>query len=605
MSLRARLLIAFAVVVFVPLTLLTLGFRAEATRRLSEQYERQLDITRSALDADLRRSAAAVQQQLTSLAAAVSDDNRFRAALAGVPAERQYLLDWAASSMRLTGLSILQLLDENGQILSSGHYRNEHGRNVPALVPALRNARSEVTLVRVPGIENDELALARFAPVRVGDRTLTLVGGVRVSQTFLQRLTSGNQSNADSDDAIVLSLRYGNSVLTSNGASTASPALLQSANATARREMPIPIVVVGNDGSVNVQTATLAIDQPRTYLVSLLRSVDTWFFATAAGAGLVALLLALWLSARVTRRLAALADKTAVIDLDRLDVEFDAGTDEVGRLSRVLGDLTERLHTGTARIREAERRATLGDLARQINHDIKNGLIPLRNVMRHLTQVGRNNPSALADVLTERRQTLDSSIAYLETLATNYERLSTRPQRRECDVHAVIMDVARGAGAASQIDLRMDLAPGDATVFGDPIAIRRILENLVTNAADSLDRKPGRISIRTTMRDGDDGRTLTVTVADTGRGMSAEEAARIFEHFYSTKEGGGGLGLSIVRRLVTDLHGTIRVESEPGQGTRMIVEMPMTGSRPDESRQAEQGGAQHQPRARQREGGRW
>jgi signal transduction histidine kinase len=323
------------------------------------------------------------------------------------------------------------------------------------------------------------------------------------------------------------------------------------------------------------------MDQPRTYLVSLLRSVDAWVLATAAGAAVLALLLALWLSWRVTRRLATLADKTAVIDLDRLDVEFDEGTDEVGRLSRVLGDLTARLHAGTARVREAERRATVGDLARQINHDIKNGLIPLRNVMRHLTQVGRDDPSALAAVLAERRGTIDSSIGYLETLATNYERLSGRPERRECDVHALIGDVARGAGIGSQIELRTDLSASDATVFGDPIAVRRILENLVTNAADSLAGRTGRISIATATVDRDDAPVLAITVADTGRGMTEQEAAMIFEHFYSTREGGGGLGLSIVRRLVTDLHGTIRVESEPGQGTRMIVEIPTVHARAD------------------------
>jgi signal transduction histidine kinase len=56
--------------------------------------------------------------------------------------------------------------------------------------------------------------------------------------------------------------------------------------------------------------------------------------------------------------------------------------------------------------------------------------------------------------------------------------------------------------------------------------------------------------------------------------MSPEEADRIFEHFYSTKPGGSGLGLSIVRRLVTDLHGSVRVETAPGKGTSMIVEIP-------------------------------
>jgi signal transduction histidine kinase len=65
-----------------------------------------------------------------------------------------------------------------------------------------------------------------------------------------------------------------------------------------------------------------------------------------------------------------------------------------------------------------------------------------------------------------------------------------------------------------------------------------------------------------------------VIVADTGRGMSQDEAGRIFDDFYTTKESGTGLGLSIVRRLVMDLGGTIGVESAPGQGTRMVIDIP-------------------------------
>src|SRR4029434_4798679 len=141
-----------------------------------------------------------------------------------------------------------------------------------------------------------------------------------------------------------------------------------------------------------------------------------WFLATAAGTGITALVLAVWMSSRISRPLADLAEKTAGLDLDRLDAEFDESRDEVGRLSRLLGELTARLRSSTARVREAERRATVGDLARQVNHDIKNGLIPLRNVMRHLAQVERDDPAAFRSVFAERRQTIDSSIAYLEQI---------------------------------------------------------------------------------------------------------------------------------------------------------------------------------------------
>ena len=135
-------------------------------------------------------------------------------------------------------------------------------------------------------------------------------------------------------------------------------------------------------------------------------------------------MLAVWVSSRISRPLADLAEKTAVLDLDRLDVAVRRGHRRSRTLSRLLGELTSRLRTSTARVREAEHRATVGDLARQVNHDIKNGLIPLRNVMRHLSEVQRDDPAALAAVYAERRQTVDSSIAYLETLATSYARLS-------------------------------------------------------------------------------------------------------------------------------------------------------------------------------------
>jgi signal transduction histidine kinase len=339
----------------------------------------------------------------------------------------------------------------------------------------------------------------------------------------------------------------------------------------------VPVILAAGTAAREAGEAHLEVTQSRTPLRALLRSADSWFLLTAAGTGVTALLLAVWVSSRISRPLAALAEKTAVLDLDRLDVDFDPGTDEVGHLSRLLGDLAARLRTSTARIREAERRATVGELSRQINHDIKNGLIPLRNVMRHLAQVEREEPTSLPVVFAERRQTVDSSIAYLESLAMSYQRLSPPQDRRDCDQNALIVDVARAVQGHQQIEVVTDLTPLPRVV-GDPVAFRRILENLTANAVDSLHSKPGGITLSTRMveRSGELP-VVRVAVADTGRGMTADETKRIFDDFYTTKDGGTGLGLSIVRRLVMDAHGTINVESEPGKGTRVIIDIPAGG----------------------------
>src|SRR5437867_5539056 len=134
-------------------------------------------------------------------------------------------------------------------------------------------------------------------------------------------------------------------------------------------------------------------------LNDLRRSVARWSLIALGLTLALALVVAAWLSSRVSRPLRDLARKTSEIDLDRLDQSFESDRpDEIGALSRLLGAMTERLRVGSARLREVERRAAVGDLARQVNHDIKNGLAPIRNVLRHLSQVGRQDPQLLPAV---------------------------------------------------------------------------------------------------------------------------------------------------------------------------------------------------------------
>jgi signal transduction histidine kinase len=610
MSLRTRLIIAFAAVVLIPIALLAFGLRQDMATRLSQEYQHRVQTNVDVIREDLARESDAIAGRLASLASALQNDNRFRlATVAGVETEREYLLDYAGTAMRLSGLSMLQIQDADGRILSSGHFRNEHGRIESGLAPALDSARG-VALVTTRGADREFLALARAESFVISGRTFTIVGGLAVDEAFLSRLArdrasavslrypGGELSTAPlkpdaKDDAVVAALQV--PVILADRSSTAQPSGL-----AAPTDAGASVTRGGEGAPIEVVQARLEVAQPLTPLRTLLRSADSWFLTTAAGTAFVALLLAVLVSSRISGRLAALADKTAVLDLDRLDVEFDPGTDEVGRLSQLLGDLAARLRISTAHVREAERRATIGELARQINHDIKNGLIPLRNVMRHLAQVERNEPHALPVVFAERRQTVESSMAYLETLATSYQRLSPPSKRRECDLNSLITDVVRAAQGHEKVELGTNLS-NLPPVLGDPVAFRRILENLIANAVDSVSPDSGRITITVSTQvvladrsstaqpsglaapsapalamptNDDEPPAVRVTVADTGRGMSADEARRIFEAFYTTKEHGTGLGLAIVRRLVMDFNGTIDVDTAPGKGTRISIDIP-------------------------------
>jgi signal transduction histidine kinase len=171
----------------------------------------------------------------------------------------------------------------------------------------------------------------------------------------------------------------------------------------------------------------------------------------------------------------------------------------------------------------------------------------------------------------ERGATIEEGIGYLENLASNYARLSQRGARERCDLNEVVRQVAAGARGEARVDT--SLAEG-AFVEADAVSLRRIVENLVDNAVDSLPNGSGKVTVETqVVRDGSRPR-VRLTVTDTGSGMSLAQRAHIFDDFYTTKPGGSGLGLSIVRRLVMDLHGSITVDSVEGQGSAFLIDFP-------------------------------
>ena len=557
MSFRGRLFLALTVAALLPLSMLALGVRREMTRRLTAESTRRADAAVAALRDDLSRESAAVAARLAALVAELERDNRFRLALVQRDAgARRSLLDLAGEAMRASGLDVLQIQDSAGHILSSGHFRNEFDRAEPAVPRTLTAAGAAPVLVRARTPDSVLVVLARVDSLRVAGERLTVAGGAVVESRLRSQLAR--------DPDLSLRMAYPGAPMAAAG----------DASLVATLRLPYLDAVAGR---AEPDTAGLVVTRSMGTLVALRRSIDRWFLAALAATVALALAAAGWLSARISRPLTALAEQTAAVDFDRLDQRFASDSDdEIGALASTLDAMTERLRIGAARLREAERRVATGDLARQVNHDIKNGLVPIRNVLRHLAQVARDEPATLARVYEERKGTLQSSLDYLDTLARNYARLSPAAQPGPCDVNAVVEEVVR-VTASGQAALRTVLAPALPPLPADPLVLRRILENLVGNAVDSVaGRSGGVVTVGTeTSGAGTAAALVRLTVADSGPGMSRAELERAFDDFHTTKEGGTGLGLSIVRRLVLDLGGALRMETAPGAGTRAIVELPV------------------------------
>ena len=559
MSFRFRLLVGLALVALVPLALLALGVRREMTARLGAQYEQRVGAVMRVAEQDLEEERALLARRLAAVAEAAANDNDLRFAIQN-GSNRQYVLRWAGGWMDVAALSMLQLQDEEGRILSSGHFAQEFDRLEPGLSTALMQAPHGSAIVAARSPDGSFLALAATDSVRFGARLLTIVGGVEVQRRLLQRLAR------DTLVTVVLELP-------DSAGSTIDAARVASDT------IALPYV-----HGTALDSARLILAHSTGELAALRRSVDRWFVVALAVVTLGALLVAWWLASRLGTPIGELADKAERLDLDRLDADFRTDRDdEVGQLSRTLGAMTSRLRTSTARLREAERRVAVGEVARQVNHDIKNGLAPIRHVLRHLAQVAREEPSQLPAVYLERQGTIEQSVAYLETLAANYAKLSPKESRRPVDVNAVageVVSAARGR-AVPGVEIRTSLAPALPPVLAEVVVLRRILENLVANAVDALEPGRGEVHVRTELvATGTEPPRVRITVSDTGKGMTERELARAFDDFFTTKPTGTGLGLSIVRRLVADLEGSLRVETGPGSGSKFMIELPAAGGLP-------------------------
>jgi len=495
MKFRTRLLIAFGVVVLIPLLVFGLGIRREMTKRVTEEYERRVIALVGVINSDIAREDDRIRARLAALKSSLTDDYRFRGVVVRGE-DRAYALDYAGNAMRVAGLDFLQIQDDEGRIVSSGHFRNEFDRLGPAL------PGSGPALVRAAAAEGPFLALVSSDTLSIGTKRFRLVGGVAVDSQFLARLAR------DPELGVALSLPH-DTLNADSGKLVVSPPLT----------LPYVDAV---DGPGRVEQARIVVTRSSALLTALQQNVNFWFAAAVLVAALAALLLGGWLSTRISE-----------------PVE--------------------------ARIGDMERRIAIGDLARQVNHDVKNGLAPLRNVFRHLTQVARDKPGELPQVFTERQRTVESSINYLETLAANYAKLSPQSERKATDVNVVVRESIGGSSA-----VKARLADGLPPVSADALVLRRIIENLVSNAVDSLDGKNGAVTVTTEKGKG----IVRIAVSDTGKGMTKAELDRAFDDFHTTKPGGTGLGLSIVRRLVLDSNGVLKVETEPGEGSKFIVEIP-------------------------------
>ena len=214
-----------------------------------------------------------------------------------------------------------------------------------------------------------------------------------------------------------------------------------------------------------------------------------------------------------------------------------------------------------------------GEMARQVAHEIKNPLTPIRLGIQHLQRVKRGGGASFETTLQETADRILVEIDRLDGIARAFsrfgapaaEQLPLEPVDLAAATREVVQLYGLGSGKAGGKDVtrfEVRAAEGSAAALARKDEVKEVLVNLLENARNA-DAKRVTVSVL------NGGRTLTV--ADDGRGIAPEVLPRVFEPTFSTTSSGSGLGLAIARRLVESWGGTIALESEPGRGTTVTL----------------------------------
>ncbi|MEO8590603.1 MAG: ATP-binding protein [Flavobacteriales bacterium] len=252
------------------------------------------------------------------------------------------------------------------------------------------------------------------------------------------------------------------------------------------------------------------------------------------------------------------------------------GDDEVGQLVEVYNRKVEELRDSAEKLARSERESAWREMARQVAHEIKNPLTPMKLSIQHFQRTWSPDEPDAAERLERFSQGMVQQIDALSAIAGEFSNFAQMPKARE-----ERLDLAELAHVATEVfhstpgtNVSVTSPSGPLNVVADREQLLRVFNNLLKNALQSIpDQQHGRIDIL--LRS--EGTNAIAEVRDNGTGIAEADLERIFQPNFTTKSSGMGLGLAMVQRIVESAGGRVWFTTRSGEGTTFFVSLPLAG----------------------------
>jgi two-component system nitrogen regulation sensor histidine kinase NtrY len=320
--------------------------------------------------------------------------------------------------------------------------------------------------------------------------------------------------------------------------------------------------------------------------VDALRAEIRRSYVRAFGALLVVMALAaagigILLARRTTRRVSQLVEAVRRLAAGDLAVQVDPGRsgDEVAGLARAFNAMVREVRESRDRIVYLEKISGWQEVARRLAHEIKNPLTPMKLAFQQLDARWKGSPARgedpeFARLLGEAGEIVRDEIGTLQRLVDEFSEFAKLPEVKPepADLGEFVDDFLRTSPQVRDAaDVEVVRASPSTPVALDRALMRRVLANLCANAVEAV--RPARARVHLGIARTRDRAILTV--ADEGPGVAPPQRERIFDPYYTTKQGGTGLGLAIVKKIVLQHGGEIQVGDRPDGGASFTVALPL------------------------------
>lgn len=284
--------------------------------------------------------------------------------------------------------------------------------------------------------------------------------------------------------------------------------------------------------------------------------------------------IAVVVSNAITKPLQLIQTRLATISLGNVNKPINyKSEDEIGAIVNAYNNMVDKLAVSETKLKATQRQLAWRQMARQVAHEIKNPLTPMRLGIQHLNRAWATKSDKLERMFPKVMNTLMTQIDSLVTIANSFSQFAKMPDpvKKKISLNEIMSEVVNLYSATEGVDFKAFVSKEPFMILADRDQLSRALGNIVKNAIQALDDdEQGKIRVKMAH----DQNTAYIEISDNGRGMTDEVRKRVFEPNFSTKSSGMGLGLAIVKRIIETTGGSISFETREGVGTTFYISLP-------------------------------